>query len=96
MNDAHPVTAASRKGVVFPLHGVMKAGLALAGLAFISRGYIEPGTTSFLLKLAISALLGIVLAFRYLRNQIQALFTRLFRKSQSQDVEKTDPKNEGN
>jgi hypothetical protein len=75
---------------------VIKAGLAIAGLSILSYAYIEPGTTSFLIKLAISALLGTVLAIRFMRNKISALFDRLFRDTQRQDGEKTDPTNEEN
>ncbi len=56
----------------------------LAGLA---RAYLEPGATSFLLKIIISSLVGIVLVFRPVWRSIRLLFSKPDSRKQKQGSE---------
>jgi hypothetical protein len=45
-------------------------------LARVAHAYLEPGGTSFLLKLVISGLAGVVLVFSRFKGSIRLLFSR--------------------
>ena len=51
--------------------------LSLCVLVRVAHSYLEPGGTSFLLKILISCLVGIVLVFRRFSGSIRLLFSQL-------------------
>jgi hypothetical protein len=51
--------------------------LSLCVLLRVAHSYLEPGGTSYLLKILISCLVGVVLVFRRFSGSIRLLFARL-------------------
>jgi hypothetical protein len=51
-------------------------GVSFIFLVYLAQSYLEPGATSFLLKVIISALTGIVIVFRYIWLAFRAFFSR--------------------
>jgi hypothetical protein len=58
--------------------------LAIASSAGL-RAYIEPGFTSYFLKILISVLVGGALVFRYFWVRIKALFSRSAREDREEE-----------
>lgn len=44
--------------------------------AYLARAYLEPGATSFFLKILISVLAGFVFVFRYIWLAVRSLFAK--------------------
>ena len=54
-------------------------------LVRVSQSYLEPGTTSFLLKILISFLVGIVLVSRHVWRSIRFLLSKVSPQKKSED-----------
>ena len=65
----------------------------MLGYVVFLRAYIEPGFTSYFLKILISILVGGALAFRYLWSRIKPYFHRLKagRRAEAEDSEDKEP-----
>jgi biotin transporter BioY len=59
----------------------------MAGLPSIAFGYIDPGTGSYLLQVAIAALLGGGLAVKIFWKKIKNFFISLFSRKQKQQID---------
>jgi hypothetical protein len=55
-------------------------------LVRVAQSYLEPGGTSFLLKILISFLAGAIVVFRQFRGGIRLLFSKLFSRRPKQTV----------
>jgi hypothetical protein len=55
-------------------------------LVRIAQSYLEPGGTSFLLKIVISCLAGAIVVFRQFRGSIRLLLSKLFSRRPKQAV----------
>ena len=60
-------------------------GVSLFILFNLVNTYLEPGATSFILKVIISALAGIAVAFRYIKGAFQVLFSKTVRDKQTDE-----------
>ena len=54
-------------------------------LARVSQSYLEPGTTSFLLKIVVSSLVGLVLVSRHIWRTIRSLFAKVSPQRENED-----------
>ena len=61
------------------LNRISQLGALYLNLSLI-RAYLEPGSTSFLLKIAISSLVAVVVFFRQILALVRSLAARLGRK----------------
>jgi membrane protease YdiL (CAAX protease family) len=61
--------------------------IIIIGLPTLAFGYIDPGTGSYLLQVAIAALLGGVLAVKIFWQKIKKFFINLFSRKQKQQVD---------
>ncbi len=71
----------------------VKGYLFLKFLSHLSHSYLEPGSSSFLLKIIISSLAGIALFFKHIWAIIKPLYLQLFSKK---PVQVAKPVDEGN
>lgn len=64
----------------------LSAGLAIAGLLALpasARAYIDPGTGSYVLQLALAGLLGLLFALRVFWNRTVNFVRGLFRRQRT-------------
>jgi biotin transporter BioY len=59
----------------------------MAGLPGLAFGYIDPGTGSYLLQVAIAALLGGALAVKIFWQKIKSFFISFFSRKQKQHID---------
>ena len=63
---------------------------ALNALSFwtlirVSQSYLEPGTSSFLLKIVVSLFIGFAVIFRHFWRAIRSLFTKVSPQEKNED-----------
>lgn len=63
-------------------------------LGKLSLAYLEPGSSSFLLKILISSLVGLVVFFRQIWGYLRLLLNKLTQKKQATAVSQQSSKNE--
>ena len=59
------------------MHSFIMTALVFRMLTRLALAYLEPGSTSFLLKIIISGLAGFVLASRYIWKTLRTLHAKL-------------------
>jgi hypothetical protein len=83
LNTSHP------EGEPMLLRKILTISLLLMFFSFsfpmLAHAYLDPGTGSYILQLALAAIVGALFAVRLFWGRIKAFFTRLFSKQESDE-----------